>query len=55
MSEDIYWVCVFRVEPINLSKFKAVVRPLVEMTRTESGSMAYEYSVGADQSSIHII
>lgn len=55
MKEDIYWVCVFAVEPERFADFKAVVSPLVEATRAEAGSMAYEYNVSADQSSIHIL
>lgn len=55
MREDIYWVCVFSVDPPRFEEFKAVVAPLVEATRAEDGSMAYEYNVSADQSSIHIL
>jgi quinol monooxygenase YgiN len=55
MSKDIYWVCVFKVQPAQFADFKAVVRPLVEMTRMEAGSMAYEYCVSDDNTAIHII
>ncbi|SDK34526.1 Quinol monooxygenase YgiN [Agrobacterium fabrum] len=55
MRQDIYWVCVFKVQPIHFDDFKAIVRPLVEMTRKEEGSMAYEYNVSDDRSTIHII
>jgi quinol monooxygenase YgiN len=55
MRDDIYWVCVFKLEPSRLDNFKKVVRPLVEMTRKEEGSMAYEYHVSADNTEIHII
>jgi quinol monooxygenase YgiN len=55
MAKDIYWVCVFKVQPAQFADFKAVVRPLVEMTRMEAGSMAYEYFVTDDNSVIHII
>ncbi|KAF0174035.1 MAG: hypothetical protein FD162_1270 [Rhodobacteraceae bacterium] len=55
MPKDIYWVCVFQIDPTDLDAFKAVVRPLVEMTRQEAGSLAYEYNVSPDKSSIHII
>jgi quinol monooxygenase YgiN len=55
MKKDIYWLCTFRVKPSDLAAFKAVVRPLVEETRKEAGSMAYEYNVTADNSVIHIL
>jgi quinol monooxygenase YgiN len=55
MKKDIYWLCTFRVKPSDLTAFKAVVRPLVEETRKEAGSMAYEYNVTADNSVIHIL
>jgi quinol monooxygenase YgiN len=55
VKKDIYWLCTFRVKPSDLAAFKAVVRPLVEETRKETGSMAYEYNVTADNSVIHIL
>lgn len=55
MPKDIYWVCVFQIAPTDLDAFKAVVRPLVEMTRQEAGSLAFEYNASPDKSSIHII
>jgi quinol monooxygenase YgiN len=55
MREDIYWVCIFKLKPTDLDAFKAVVRPLVEETKKEEGSLAYEYHVSSDQTEIHII
>jgi quinol monooxygenase YgiN len=55
MVNDIYWVCVFRVEPSKFPEFKAVVRPLIEETRKEPGNLVYEYCVTKDRSAIHII
>jgi len=55
MRQDIYWVCVFKIRPSHFEDFKAVVRPLVEMTRAEEGSLAYEYNVTPDHTAIHII
>jgi quinol monooxygenase YgiN len=55
MSEDIYWVCVFTVDPNKFVDFQKVVAPLVAATRAEPGSMAYEYSVSADNSTVHIV
>ena len=55
MKKDIYWLCTFRVKPEDFPAFKAVVAPLVEETRKEEGSMAYEYNITADHSVVHII
>lgn len=55
MPKDIYWLCVFKLQPERFDEFKAVVRPLVEMTRKESGCLAYEYSVSADRTATHIL
>lgn len=55
MKEDIYWVCVFAIDPATFADFKAVVAPLVAATRAEPGSMAYEYMVSPDHDMIHIL
>ena len=55
MSKDIYWLCIFTVHPDQFDAFKAVVSPLVEMTRKEEGALAYEYNVSEDRSRVHII
>jgi quinol monooxygenase YgiN len=55
VSNDIYWLCIFAVHPDQFDAFKAVVRPLAEMTRKEEGALAYEYYVSDDCSRIHII
>jgi quinol monooxygenase YgiN len=55
MKNAIYWVCVFKIDPTRFEDFKALVHPLIEKTKTENGSMAYEYHVNADHTEIHII
>jgi quinol monooxygenase YgiN len=55
MKQDVYWLCTFRIKPDDFDAFKAVVAPLVAETRKETGSMAYEYNVTADHTSIHIL
>jgi quinol monooxygenase YgiN len=55
MKKDIYWLCTFRLKPEDFPAFKAVVAPLVDETRKEDGSMAYEYNITADQTMVHII
>ncbi|GGG13972.1 hypothetical protein GCM10010924_48910 [Rhizobium wenxiniae] len=55
MREDIYWVCIVKVKPNYFEAFREVVRPLVEETRREEGSLAYEYHVDGGRTAIHII
>jgi quinol monooxygenase YgiN len=55
MAKDIYWLCVFKLKPGDFEAFKAVVRPLVEMTKKEQGSIAYEYCTSKDHTEVHII
>jgi quinol monooxygenase YgiN len=55
VATDIYWVCVFKIRPDDFEAFKAVVRPLVEMTRQERGSLAYEYCITKARDEVHII
>jgi quinol monooxygenase YgiN len=55
MAKDLYWVCVFNIRPEDYEAFKAVVRPIVEATLKEPGSMAYEYSISEDRTAVHIL
>jgi quinol monooxygenase YgiN len=55
VANDIYWVCIFEIDPAKFEDFKAVVRPLVEDTRKEPGNLAYEYSITKDRTAVHII
>jgi quinol monooxygenase YgiN len=55
MASDIYWLCVFKIEPSSFEDFAALVRPLIEETRKEPGNLAYEYCVTKDHTEIHII
>jgi len=54
MRDEIYWVVTAALEPQNYEAFKEVVTPLVAATRKESGSLAYDYSVNADHTVVHI-
>ncbi|MFC3058422.1 putative quinol monooxygenase [Paenirhodobacter populi] len=55
MKQDVYWVCVFRIEPDTYHDFQKVVAPLVKATLREEGSLAYEYMISDDLSSVHIL
>lgn len=54
MREDIYWVVTCAVKPGKFEAFKSVVKGLVDATREESGSLAYDYSVNADETVVQI-
>jgi quinol monooxygenase YgiN len=53
-SDEVYWVVSFTIPQGQLDKFKQVVAPLVADTRNEPGTLAYEYNVSADQSTVDI-
>jgi quinol monooxygenase YgiN len=55
VRKDIYWTCVFTVNPSQFVDFKQVVAPLVVATNQEPGALAYEYSVSDDHSTIYIL
>lgn len=54
MREEIYWVVTGALVPEDFDAFKEVITPLVEATREEEGSNAYDYSVNDDRTVVHI-
>jgi quinol monooxygenase YgiN len=54
MRTEIYWVVTAAVKPGKFVEFTGVVAPLVAATRAEPGSLAYDYSVNADQTRVQI-
>ena len=53
-GEEIYWVVTCSVRPEQLADFKMIVGQLVAAAKAEPGTLAYEFSIDADQSTIHI-
>ena len=53
-GNEIYWVVTVTVQPERLDDFKQVVAPLVAEAKREPGTLAYEFSVGSDRSTVHI-
>jgi quinol monooxygenase YgiN len=51
-SDQVYWVITFTVDQID--KFKPIVNKIVAATAKESGTLAYEYTVGDDQKTVDI-
>ncbi len=54
MRDEIYWIVTAALEPGNYDAFTKTITPLVEATRKEPGSNAYDYSVNADHTVVHI-
>ena len=53
-SEEIYWIVTCIVQPGRLTDFKQLVGALVTATEGEPGTLDYEFSIDADQSTVHI-
>jgi quinol monooxygenase YgiN len=53
-GENIYWVVTCAVRPDHLPEFKMVVGQLVAAAKEEPGTLAYEFAIDADQTTIHI-
>lgn len=49
--------CLFSlaVKPAEFPEFKALIATIVAATRTEPGTLIYEYSVNEDNSTVHIL
>jgi quinol monooxygenase YgiN len=54
MVDDLYWVFTLDVTPGRFQDFHALVAEIVAATREEPGTLAYQYSVSADQKTVHI-
>ncbi len=51
---EIYWIVTCAVQPAQLADFKKIVEQLVAATKNEPGTLAYEFSIDANQSIVHI-
>jgi quinol monooxygenase YgiN len=54
MRNEIYWLVTCEVKPGKFDDFAKVVEPLVAATKAEAGSIAYDYSVNADETLVYI-
>lgn len=54
MSDAIYWVLELEVQPGKLADFKKLAEEMVESTRKEAGTLAYEWTLGPDGKTCHI-
>ena len=54
MRDEIYYVVTASVHPGKFDEFRDVVAGLVEETRKENGSLAYDYSVNEQETVIQV-
>ncbi len=54
MSDVVSWMVEVSIKPGQLDNFKAIVEELVQSTRNEPNTLAYEWFLGEDNSSCHI-
>ncbi|MBN7804595.1 hypothetical protein JZX86_04370 [Agrobacterium rosae] len=43
------------VEPRNLAEFKELIEPIIAASNKEPGTLIYEYSLGGDGRTVHIV
>ena len=55
MSDDILSIFSLSLKPENFPAFRELVAEIVAVTRQEPGTLTYEYSVSADQRTVHIV
>jgi quinol monooxygenase YgiN len=54
MADDLFWVFTLNVEPGKFAEFRSLVADIVAASREEPGTLAYQYSVSADEKTVHI-
>lgn len=54
MVDDLYWVFTLHVEPGKFAAFRTLVADIVIASHQEPGTLAYQYSVSADETTVHI-
>jgi quinol monooxygenase YgiN len=54
MADDLYWIFTLKVGPGKFGEFRALVADIVAASREEAGTLAYQYSVNADETVVHI-
>jgi quinol monooxygenase YgiN len=55
MNEYVSWVNELAVKPGKLETFKQLMEEMVSGTSSESGTLAYEWYVSGDESSVHVV
>ncbi|TIW61021.1 MAG: antibiotic biosynthesis monooxygenase [Mesorhizobium sp.] len=53
MSGHVSWVIEVAVKPGELDNFRGLIKEMIESTRSESGTLMYEWSISEDGSVVH--
>ncbi len=54
MSEQIYWLLEVAILPEQLKDFRAVANDLIASTKSESGTLNYEWNLNGEKTICHI-
>jgi quinol monooxygenase YgiN len=54
MVDDLYWVFTLTVRSGQLPAFQQLVTEIVAASEQEPGTLAYQYSISADEQTVHI-
>lgn len=54
MVDDLYWIFTLNVKPGHLQAFRSLVTEIVSASSEEPGTLAYQYSISADEKTVHI-
>jgi quinol monooxygenase YgiN len=54
MSKDLFWVFTLSVREGKSAQFEHLVERIVDATRREPGTLAYQYSANNDKTVVHI-
>jgi quinol monooxygenase YgiN len=54
MTNNVYWVIKAEIVEGQLAALRAIAPKFCEMTKTEPGAIAYEWSLSADEKTVHI-
>jgi quinol monooxygenase YgiN len=54
MSKTIYWVIALEILPGQTTPFQEIAAKLIESTRSESGTLAYEWALSENGETCHI-
>jgi antibiotic biosynthesis monooxygenase len=52
--EESSWIVTCAVPAEQLTEFKTIIEQLVAAAKNEPGTLAYEFSIHADQTTVHI-
>ena len=54
MTDNIYWIIKLNIGEGNIQAIKDLAPAFIEKTKQEEGALAYEWSVSADGSELHV-